>query len=150
MWQNKLNEIIELQKQFGEDINSGASDEEIRNFKEAVYKEFNVFLPEEYLEALKTVNGIEFNGYILYGVDSRLLEKEHNQPINGLIDCNKAWYDNEWQKQYVFLGESGMSWYVYDIADKKYYELDIPSGDKINEFCGVDELLEKLLGASLL
>ena len=150
MWQNKLDAIIELQKQFGEEINSGTSDEEICIFREAAKKELNVVLPEEYLEVLKTVNGVEFNGYILYGIDSRLLEKEPNQSVNGLIDCNKAWYDNEWQKQYIFLGESGMSWYVYDIADKKYYELDIPSGDKINKFSGVDELLEKLLGASLL
>ena len=48
------------------------------------------------------INGIEYNGFILYGVDEPLLKESPNQHINGLIDCNKVWYENEWQKQYLF------------------------------------------------
>ena len=49
------------------------------------------------------------NGFILYGADEPLLKKEPNQHVNGLIDCNKVWHENEWQKQYLFLGESSIS-----------------------------------------
>ena len=72
--------------------------DELQNLR----NEFNVDLSNEYVKILRTVNGIEFNGFILYGIDQRLLEKQQNQRINGLIECNKIWYENEWQRQHIF------------------------------------------------
>lgn len=33
-------------------------------------------IPQQYLDVLSRINGIEFNGFILYGVDQYLLEHE--------------------------------------------------------------------------
>ena len=94
-------------------------------------------MPEEYLKILRTINGIEYNGFILYGVDEPLLKETPNQHVNGLIDCNKVWY------------EGSISWYVYDLKTKKYYELDNPSGEISKEFNDFEKLLDKIFEDSL-
>ncbi len=134
MWKERLEEIRQEEKRYGQDINCGISEEEAETFIKAVKDELGIALPEEYLKILRTINGIEYNGFILYGVDEPLLNKAPNQHINGLIDCNKVWYENEWQKQYLFLGEGSISWYVYGLKTKMYYELDNPSGEISEEF----------------
>lgn len=150
MWKIKLEEIIEEKNLYGEQINSGASEVELAKFKLRVKEELQKDLPTEYSNVLKMVNGLEFNGFILYGIDEVLLEKKTNQHINGLISFNKIWYENEDQKKYLFLGESNISWYVYDTNNERYIELDNPSGREMVIFKELDEILEKILSDSLL
>ena len=102
MWKDKLQKIVEEKNLYREKINTGATAEEIELFIKETKKALNVELPNEYLKILEVVNGIEFNGFILYGIDQNLLNVKHNQTINGLIECNEIWYENEWQKIYIF------------------------------------------------
>lgn len=147
MWREKLKEIKVI---FGEKVNSGALEKEIKAFNKIVAKELNVNLPDDYIKVLKIVNGIEFNGHILYGIDEELLADRPNQHINGLVENNKIWHDNEWQKQYIFLGESDISWYVFDLLTKKYCELDNPSGTVCEEFSDFESMVEKMLSEALM
>ena len=149
MWKEHLEEIRQEEKRYGKDINCGISEEEAVTFIKAIKDEWGIVLPEEYLKILRIINGIEYNGFILYGVDEPLLNEAPNQHINGLIDCNKVWYENEWQKQYLFLGEGSISWYVYDLKTKKYYELDNPSGEAGEEFNDLGSMLDKMFEDSL-
>lgn len=150
MWKEHLEEIRQEEKRYGEDINCGISEEEAGAFIKAVKDELGIALPEEYLKILRIVNGIEFNGIILYGVDEPLLKEAPNQHVNGLIDCNKVWYENEWQKQYLFLGEGSISWYVYDLNTKRYCELDNPSGELSEEFDDLEQMLDKMVEDALM
>ena len=54
---------------YGEKVNYGATEEEIQLFREGVVAELSIVLLEEYLEILRFVNGIEFNGCLFYGID---------------------------------------------------------------------------------
>ena len=150
MWKENLGRIIQEEAKYSEELNSGISEEEAKLFIKEVQDEFNITLPEDYIKILKVVNGIEFNGFILYGVDEPLLQEVPKRYVNGLIDCNKVWYENEWQKQYLFLGESSMSWYVFDLKTKQYCELDNPSGDVCEKFNNLEQMLDKMLGDSLM
>ena len=149
MWKDKLQEIIQEKKIYGEKVNIGATEEEIGMFFKEVKAELNVDLPNDYANILKLVNGLEFNGFILYGIDQILLSKQPNQSINGLIEYNKIWYENEWQKKYIFIGESNISWYVYDFAECKYAELDNPSGRENEVFSSLEDMVEKILSDAL-
>lgn len=149
MWKDKLQEIVQEKKIYGEKVNIGANEEEIKIFYKEVKDEIKVDLPNEYVKILRTVNGLEFNGFILYGIDQYLLNKKQNQSINGLIGYNKIWYENEWQKKYIFIGESNISWYVYDLAECKYIELDNPSGTENEMFSSIECMVEKLLSDAL-
>ncbi len=149
MWKDKLQEIVQEMNLFGEKINIGATVEEIQLFLKETKTELKVDLPDDYVKILEVVNGIEFNGFILYGIDQHLLDMQPNQTINGLIECNKIWYENEWQKNYIFLGDSDISWYVYDLIECRYCILDKPSGRKMEEFKSLECLVEKLLSDAL-
>lgn len=145
MWKEKLQQIAQEMKLYDEEINDGATMEEIQLFLEKSKTELKVDVPDEYLKILEVVNGIEFNGFILYGIDEELLDEQQNQSIYGMIEYNKIWYENEWQKQYVFLGESDISWFVYDLIKAQYCELDNPSGEEVEVFDDVESLVEKIL-----
>lgn len=145
MWKIKLEELIQQKRLFGENVNIGATEQKIHLFIKTVKDELNIDLPNEYIEVLRIINGMEFNGFILYGIDQRLLDEQQNEKIYGLIEYNKLWYENEWNKQYIFLGESNMSWYVYDLTAHKFCELDNPSGTEMEKFNNLDHMVEKLL-----
>lgn len=145
MWKEKLMEISKIEQKYGEVINKGASEEELEIFIPTVRKELGIDLPTEYIEVLKVINGLEFDGYILYGIDMELLKDEPERNINGLIQNNKDWYENEWNKKYLFIGDSSMSWYVYDIDAQQYCELDNPSGEEMEVFNSIEDMLYKLL-----
>lgn len=149
MWKERLEEIIQEEKKYGEEINGGISEEEVELFVKEVEDGLNTALPEEYIKVLRVVNGLEYNGVILYGADETILKEAPRQTVNGLIDCNQVWYENEWQKQYLFLGESSISWYVYDLRAAKYYALDNPSGEISEEFEDLEQMLDKMLEEAL-
>ena len=150
MWQEHLEEIRKEERKYGDELNDGISEEESLTFIKEAEKELGAVLPKEYVKILETINGLEFNGVILYGADEQLLKEAPARSVNGLIDNNKIWYENEWQKRYLFLGESNISWYVYDLNSKKYCELDNPTGELSEEFDEFEEILDKMLGEALM
>lgn len=150
MWQENVIKIAQEKNKYGKKINYGATEEELQNFIKLLNNQLNIQLPNDYKKILKFVNGLEFNGFILYGIDEVLLQKPPNQAIYGLVEYNEIWYENEWQKQYVFLGESNISWYAYDVVRCRYCELDNPSGSLIEEYNNLESLLEKMLSDALM
>lgn len=150
MWQDALGKVANEMKIYSESINEGIAESDVHNFVASIEQELEVSLPVEYLEILRVVNRLEFNGCILYGADENLVSNVPNQAINGLIDNNKVLYENEWQKQYLFLGENSISWFVYDLQTKKYLELDNPSGEVEQEFASCEEMVERVLNEALM
>ena len=149
MWNEKLQEIKNINAIWGEEINDGATENEIQRFLEEIGDVISVETLHPYINVLRKVNGLEFNGFILYGIDLIILENEPKQSVNGFIDNNKVWHENEWQKKYIFYGDSNSSWYTYDLATNKYYELDKPSGDIVDVFDTIDLMVDKLFGDAL-
>lgn len=123
--------------------------ESITLWEKCVDEDFEITLPTEYIEVLKVTNGVEWNGFILYGVDNEYLPEAVDYSVYGFIEQNAIWYENPDQKQYIFFGESNLSWYVYDLQRKCYIELDNPSGCEMQIYQSFGELFEKLLEDSL-
>ena len=144
MWEDILQEVIDLKMQFGDQINPGATDEDMKKWLLACRTELNKEIPDEYLQFLKKINGIEFDGFILYGIDLEYVTQRTEVYISGLISNNKDWADIS-ENEYLFIGDSSISWYVYGMSDEKYYELDKPSGDVIGVSESCNDLLEKVL-----
>lgn len=150
MWQEKLIEVEKYEARFGDKLNRGASKLELEKFKNAVKERLNIELLPKHIELLRKINGLEYNGFTIYGIDEEFLEESYDNGITGLIDTNEIWYENEWQKQYLFIGDSNISWYVYDLKTNVFRELDKPSGSEVEEYQTLDELIDKLLTDSLL
>lgn len=150
MWKKLLSDIRKIEEKYGDSLNTPASNEQIEILTKTVKEKFNNVLPEEYINFLKTVNGLEFNGFIFHGVDSSLIDTQKDETVYGYIDNNEIWYENEHQRQYMFFGESNISWYCFDLINKVYVELDNPSGTLMHTFTDFDSMLEKALSDSLL
>lgn len=150
MWKNLLSEIEKIEQEYGTNLNSPASNEQIDALINAVQEKFEYTLPEQYINFLRIVNGLEFNGFIFYGVDSSFSEGGAKQSIIGYIDTNEICYENEHQRQYMFFGDSSIGWYCLDILNRMYVELDKPSGTLMEVFKDFDSMLEKALTDSLL
>ncbi|HFU7053823.1 TPA: YrhA family protein [Bacillus cereus] len=150
MWKNLILEIEKIEKSFNDKLNTPVTDSEVQKLRERMKENFNVDLPSEYEEFLKTVNGLDFNGLVLYGVDSYLLDTERNESICGLIDTNGIWYENEFQKEYLFLGDSDIAWFCKKLSEGTYLELDKPSGTVMETYNDFNTMLEEALKPTLL
>ncbi|MEH6934273.1 YrhA family protein [Bacillus sp. JJ783] len=150
MWKNMILEIEKIEKSFNDKLNTPVTDSEVQKLRERMKESFNVDLPSEYEEFLKTVNGLDFNGLVLYGVDSYLLDTERDESICGLIETNEIWYENEFQKEYLFLGDSNIAWFCKNLSDGTYLELDKPSGTVMNTYNDCNTMLEEALKTALL
>ncbi|MBL1227059.1 YrhA family protein [Enterococcus sp. BWR-S5] len=151
LWREKIKIIEKNEARFNSKLNAGASNEEIRALNLKFNMKHNYPLPKEYLEILKVINGIDYNGFVLYGADSELLLDKPNQEIQGVIDSNVVWYEFvDPEKKYIFLGDDSISFYVYERATEKYWIIDRPSTDPIEEYQTVDELFNEMLTTALL
>ncbi len=110
-----------------------------------------VAIPDEYFAFLKVVNGIEYNGCIIYGIDEEFLEDDPEQEISGFIENNEGYRMDiaDEGDNYTIIGESDMSWYAYNGDDGKYYILDSDDGDVMEEVESFDALIEAILKESL-
>ncbi|MFF2881525.1 YrhA family protein [Bacillus toyonensis] len=150
MWKNLILEIEKIEKSFNDKLNTPATDTEVHRLRKHVKEKFNVDLPSEYEEFLKTVNGLDFNGLVIYGVDPSLLDTERDEQICGFIDTNEIWYENEFQKEYLFFGDSSIAWFCKNLSDGTYLELDKPSGTVMKTYNDFNTMLEEALKTALL
>jgi len=95
------------------------------------------------------VNGLSYNGLMLYGADSVLENSEDTRAVDGIIDTNEIWHEVEEQRKYLFFGDSDIAWYVLELEEGTYHELDKPSGSVMESFSDFWEMLESALEYAL-
>lgn len=99
---------------------------------------------------MKTANGLDFNGLVIYGVDVNLLDDHEGEELQGFVETNKIWHENDWQKQYIFFGDSDTAWYCLDLKKEIYHALDKPSGTLIQAYDSFDSMFNEALQTALL
>lgn len=92
----------------------------------------------DYLVLMKINNGLQYNGLVIYNIHQEDLH-------NSLYSANEVWWAQEWNRRYMFIADSNISWYCFDMIENTYYELDKPSGDRIKEFRCLEELIDNSL-----
>lgn len=150
MWKDFIDKIKEEVGKYGEVLNEGADDTVVETLSREVKSRFALEVPQGYSDVLKYINGLEFNGYILYGIDEEIGNGCPEQPVHGIMEMNVIWHENEEQKIYLFLGESNISWYVYKADTDEYLELDNPSGSIVERYGSFVEMFGHMLEESLL
>ena len=95
-------------------------------------------LPAGYIAFLERNDGLDFNGYAIYGAT------EHAEPfLSGFAEANGCLAEPP--AQYVFYGETGDALYAQDRKSSTWVALDRPSLDVIEEFPAFEAMLEQLL-----
>ncbi|MHA6529825.1 YrhA family protein [Paenibacillus sp. BAC0078] len=141
-----LIEIQKIEERYGGKLREPAASKDLKKLEKVIKDRFNgLILPSEFIEFLTKVNGLDFNGLVIYGVDNFLLTSQSEDEINGFVEMNDLWHENEWQRKFVFFGDSEIAWYCYDLTDEIFLELDKPSGTKMNTFINFNDMLVNAL-----
>ncbi|MBC1474074.1 SMI1 / KNR4 family protein [Listeria grandensis] len=134
-----LKQIAEEQKSFNEEPELPATEAEILELKKQTANDQSRDIWfSDYATFLKIRNGLDYDGLVIYNANV-------NDNNNGFIAANEIWHENEWEDDYVFFGDSSISWYCYSKMNNTFLELDKPSGDVIDKFSSLNELLESAL-----
>lgn len=145
MWQDLLVRIEKIEAKYGGKLQQAAGVEEVERLKKAADERFNADLPEQYVSFLRTVNGLDFNGLVIYGVDVPFLSATPDKAVQGFIETNEIWRRNEWHKQYLFFGDSDVGWYCLNLSAHRYEEQDKPSGTVMTVYGDFDSMLREAL-----
>lgn len=139
-----LKDIEKIKNRDGKSIMIPASDKNIQVIKMWVSKNIkNGLSISEYEDFLKRANGLEFNGLVIYNAQ---LDDDNN----GFIGANEIWRANDdWDSNYLFFGDSSISWYCLDVNNFTYLELDKPSAEIVDEYENFGKMIEEALRSVL-
>ncbi|EOP68834.1 MULTISPECIES: YrhA family protein [Bacillus] len=150
MWREKVSHISKIREKRNRKLNLPINEKELSRFRKSVVEKFGEdVLPQQYYEFLQTVNGIEFNGLIIYGIDQSFLDFKPINQVDSFFDANEIWESIKDEEELIFFGDSDIAWYCYNVSKKKFVELDKPSGEHMETFCDFDTMLKSALSAAL-
>ncbi|MDI6678123.1 YrhA family protein [Bacillus wiedmannii] len=149
MWREKISHISKIRENQNRKLNLPTNEKELSRFRKSVVEKFGEdVLPQQYYEFLQTVNGIEFNGLIIYGIDQSFLDFKPINQVDSFFDANEIWESIKDEEELIFFGDSDIAWYCYNVSKKKFVELDKPSGEHMETFCDFDTMLKSALSAA--
>ncbi|KAA0760082.1 YrhA family protein [Bacillus sp. SH5-2] len=150
MWREKISHISKIREKRNRKLNLPINEKELSKFRKSVVEKFGEdVLPQQYYEFLQTVNGIEFNGLIIYGIDQSFLDFKPINQVDSFFDANEVWESIKDEDELIFFGDSDIAWYCYNVSKKKFVELDKPSGEHMETFCDFDTMLKSALSVAL-
>ncbi|MFM9276545.1 YrhA family protein [Paenibacillus jiagnxiensis] len=148
MWKEQIDQISKIRG--NRKLNAPANENEISRFRKSVVEKFGEgVLPQQYFEFLRTVNGIEFNGLKIYGIDNNFLDSQPVNQVDSFFDANETWESIKDEDELIFFGDSDIAWYCYDATKKSFVELDKPSGELMETFSDFGAMLESAFSVAL-
>lgn len=142
MWLELLEKIEKIESGYGEKLNSPINLDKIKSLSKNEINKVQTFMEQEYSRFLTKVNGLDFNGSVLYGLKT---DDSCSAEVYDFFDYNNILHEVEENKRFVFIGENNISWFVYNPSNDEYLELDMPSAEVVEKFNSLDDLLESFL-----
>ena len=140
-----LEKINEESKKYGIDIfneNKKAGNAEVAIFNKWALEKYNIEFPE-YVEFVKYINGLHYNGAHVFSLNSSSEYSIYNfYNFNSVTDKRKR------QKCLLFASDD-LSWYWLNTSDKKYYVYH-HNGKKLDyRYETFEEIMVKILKIAL-
>lgn len=149
MWTQVLEEIISEMKEDELKPQPPASDLDIQNLISELSKLGNVkVLPDVYLEFLRMMNGLNWNGLFIYATKGMPLE-DTDVKLSGLVEANEIWRDFEDHSQFLFFAEDSISRYCQDLISGDFKELDNSSDTVIQVYDSFESMFTDALKSSI-
>jgi hypothetical protein len=124
-----------------------ATDAEVSALEKEAEAQLGASVPAEYRAFLRTCNGLDWNGLLIYAASKVPIAGRADRFITGFLEANLAWRESEPHRQYLFFGDSGISRYVLDLKQSRYAILDRQSDTLIEMVPSFEELMARALRA---
>ena len=136
MYAEALKPITDTMRKFPGvwDLPDAAGADKINRLTIDVRTALNLTLPDEYIKFLKECDGLEFDGYIIYGTDH--------------FWENQADYEDI-AKQHIIFAEYDTGWFCMKKSDGSFWELDKPSGQEMQQFLCAGDMIRYILSSAV-
>ena len=137
-----LAEINAEKREFSQPISPPASQDAIARLRRLARDKLQADLPEEYVTFLGRNDGLDFNGYVVYGAT------EHQEPfLSGFVEANERLGGS--QASHVFYGDTGDRLFAQDRTSQAWVTLDRSSLDVVASFPSFDAMLADVLRSAV-
>lgn len=144
----QLDSIQAVQQEFDHQMESPAPIDELVRLTTAARQQFRGYdVPQAYLNVLAVANGIEWNGCQLYASRDRTFLAGAGRikyAVRGLVEANEAWRALDYNRGYVYYGESGLDLYRHNLATDGFEICTRVGLTVVERLQTVDELLTRV------
>jgi len=120
----QLADIQATQQEFGRQLELPTSAAELVHLTAVAQQQLQGYnVPQIYLDVLAITNGIEWNGYQLYASRDRTFFDAAGRTryaVRGLVEANEMWRTLDYNREYVYYGESGLDLYRHNLTTNEF------------------------------
>lgn len=147
MYQELLKTIGERASSYGESLQPPCSTESLAALHNRVQDELGVQLPEEFAAFLAKVNGLDWNGLVIYASERSPIVGYTDRFIEGIVEGNLSHRDQEPMNDFLVFGDDGDALYTFCISDRSYQVITTIGLTVLETFATFDELLTNAMEA---
>jgi hypothetical protein len=148
---NKLEDRLRTDAEEGRlPLLPGAHPDDLENLQDAVEEELGLELPASVVDILREIDGFNFNSVVLYGVDPELRQDGFHAGPGILVETaylRSIYPENT--EAYVFLGDSDLWYYAFDLKGVQAVALDQTNFAVAERFQSVEEMVNEMLRSAI-
>jgi len=130
--ENIFQQIAEEKKSHGSYMQQPpCSEPRIVQLRERAWAEFGVELPAAYLDFLRRMNGLYYNGAVFYAAYNVLDLNDPSVPMPGFMEVNRDF--RKIAPHLLFFGDDDIDSFVYNASDRMFCVVDKIGLDRVAE-----------------
>jgi SMI1 / KNR4 family (SUKH-1) len=149
MYERLLTAVGAEQAKYGEQSQPPCTEERLERLRRRTRAELGAELPEEYAAFLRTQDGLNHNGLFIYASEPSPVAGAGDAVIEGFVEANLGWREDEHFRAYLIFGEGNMDFYVRHLPTGEYQVIDRTPGNLIETHPSFDGLIAAALKAHL-
>jgi hypothetical protein len=115
-----IEQLRKIREKYGNSIQKPATNDEIERLNDVIIEQFKIELSPVYKSILSKTNGFNENGIFLYGSETNLIQGHSDRYLEGLMEANEIWHENDDFSNYLFYAESDIYVFVQSFQNKLY------------------------------
>lgn len=146
---NLMSRIRESAAQYKEALEPPCTETKLARLRDRSRAELAIDIPVAYENFLRIMDGLDFNGVMVYASEQTQSNDASRANIFGFVETNLLHRDVEALNNYLVFGQSDMDIYAMNIKANEYQVLDKVSLDVIASVGTFEELLAKAFESRL-
>ncbi|MDR2906097.1 MAG: YrhA family protein [Helicobacteraceae bacterium] len=115
-----LEGLRKAREKYGDSPQKPATSKEVEKLNKAVMENFNIELSPVYKSILLKTNGFNENGVFLYGSETNLIAGYSDRYLEGIMEANEIWREDDDFSNYLFYAESDLYLFAQSLKDQLY------------------------------